>query len=358
MARPQATYDGLRSACGAPMTILNNGSQAVDAENWELNQYTYDTYLWRLLDVAMSVFQWKNLPKGVDPRMLELWLLTNGFCVFFYDEALKEASKNYWTAGKAPEGYAVLQGMIGGHWDMYNYPTNINAYSVNGMNIRLTPENAVIIYNDYLRVPMWATIQLYAYRLAELERTIDVNIRAQKTPKVLRCDKAEQLTFKNLVKEIDGNQYAIFANKNLDLKSIEVLDLTAPYVAGDLNYLKHQIWNEALTYLGVENVSTEKKDRLVSNEVMAGMGDVEAQRFTRLNARKWACEQINELFGLDVDCEFRSGVYIKADGYGAQEIITNGMKTDIDLNREGRYSGDDSPGVMAALKKLLGGMRK
>lgn len=222
-------YSGLRNAAGEPFSILNNGQQAQQFENVSMNMLTYDSYFWRLLDVGISVFEWTGLPKGVDPRMLEMWLMLNGFCVFFYDPILKEASREYWTAGKAPEGYAVLQAMISGHWDMYNYPTDIRAYSVNGMNIPLKPDNSVLIFNSYLRIPMIMTLQLYAKRLAEIDRTIDINVRAQKTPKVVRCDKQEELTFKNLVKQIDGNEYAIFGNKNLDLKNLEVLDLTASF---------------------------------------------------------------------------------------------------------------------------------
>ena len=120
--------------------------------------------------------------------------------------------------------------------------------------------------------------------------------------------------------------------------------------------MKHQYWNEALTYLGVENVTTEKKERLVSNEVMSNMGDVEAQRFTRLNARKRACEQINELFGLEVDCEFRSGIYIKADGYGAQNIATTGMNpsTTPTTGGEGYETASDSAGLVRRIRELLG----
>lgn len=334
--------------------ILLNGSLHRDGQRVYDNNMSYDLYMWRLLDLAMSVFEWSNLPKGIDPRMLEYWLLFNGFCCFFKDDDLKDASKEYWTGGKAPEGYAVLQCMIDGHWDMYNYPTSVRAYSVNGLNVELNTENSVIIFNDYLRIPMYYTLEMYARRLAEIDRTIDVNVRAQKTPKVVRCSREQRLTFENLSKEVDENEYWIMGDKNLDLNDVEVLDLTAPYVSNELQVLKHQYWNEALTYIGIENVNTEKKERLVSDEVMTNMGDVEAQRFTRLNARKWACEQINEAFGLDVQCEFRSGIYIKADGYGAQQIATDGMEAGT---VQGSGAGYGDGGIMAKLASVLGGGR-
>lgn len=345
-------YTGLRMPDGSmPPGIMQNGKRAEDRENVVMNNASYLMYLWRLLDLAMSVFEWKNLPDGVDPRMLEMWLLQNGFCVFFYDEDLK-----YSSHGEAPEGYAVLQCMINGRWDMYNYPIDRRAYAVNGLNVELDETNSVLIFNDYLRVPMFPTLQLYAQRLAEIDRTIDVNVMNQKTPKIIRCNEKQRLTFQNLMMQAQGNVYWIMSDKNVDLKDVDILDVSAPYISNELQILKHQYWNEALTFLGVENVTTEKKERLIQNEVMSNMGDVEAQRFTRLNARKLACKQINDLFGLEVDCDFRSGIYIKADGYGSHQIATTGMQTGKLPGEPGTGYADenDSGGILAQIKKLLG----
>lgn len=349
-------FNGYRFPDGTPFgamgNIINNGDRATEGENVVMNNNTYWMYLWRLMDLAMSVFSWSNLPKGVDPRMLEMWLLQNGFCVFFYDEDLKYSSL---SDDNAPEGYAVLQAMINGQWDMYNYPKERRAYSVNGINVQLNEKNSVLIFNDYLRVPMFPTLQLYAQRLAEIDRTIDINVMNQKTPKIVRCDEKQRLTFKNLMMQAQGNIYWIFGDKNLDLKNIDVLDVSAPYVGNELQILKHQYWNEALTFLGIENVTTEKKERLVTNEVMSNMGDVEAQRFTRLNARKYACQQINELFGLDVNCEFRSGVYIKADGFGSRELATTGMyDSTMPINDAGYESDNTNGSVIASIRRMLG----
>lgn len=350
-------YTGLRMPDGTipkgamPSGIMQSGNRAQDRENVVMNQATYMTYLWRLMDLAISVFEWKNLPKGVDARMLELWLLQNGFCVFFKDEDLK-----YSTYNEAPEGYAVLQCMIAGQWDMYNYPMDRRAYAVNGFNVELDETNSVLIFNDYLRVPMFPTLQLYAQRLAEIDRTIDVNVMAQKTPKIIRCDEKQRLTFENMMMQVQGNVYYIMSDKNVDLKDVEVIDTSAPYVGNHLQILKHQYWNEALTFLGVENVTTEKKERLISTEVMSNMGDVEAQRFVRLNARKQACEKINEVFGLEIDCDFRSGIYIKADGYGSQQIATSGMRSgNIPTEQGTGYTQPaDSVGIIAKMKEILG----
>lgn len=302
-----------------PELIMNNGKLNQDYEKRWMNEVSYLSYLYRLMDYAMSVFQWHDLPEGVDERMMEYWLLTNGMVAFFYDNAL-EGSKD------APDGYACLPCILGGQWDMYNYPKDRTAYTVQGANYNLNEDDSVLVFNSYLRVPMMPTIQWYAKRLGNLDRTIDVNIEQQKTPKILRGDQSQKLTLTNMMQQVQENSLWIWWYKGMDMGMVDVLDTAAPFVSKDLQTVKHQIWNEALTYLGVENVNTEKKERLVSDEVMSNMGDVEASRFTRLNARQQACDKINTLFGLDVSVTFRSGSYIKAEGYASRPIPVTGMQ--------------------------------
>lgn len=316
-------YTGIFTPSGmVPPGIMQDGARAQHGETFLNNQETATMYMWRLMDLAMSVFNWKNLPEGVDERMLEFWLLRDGFVGFFFDEMIKSDDKR-----RAPEGYAVLPLMIQGTWDIYEYPKERKAYAVNGFNYECNEENSVIIFNNYLRVPMWNTLWQYAWRLADAQRTVDINIRQQRTARLIRCDERQRLTFKNIAAELDEGQAWLLLDKNVDVNNLEVLDLTTPYIGDEVQRYKHQIWNEALTYLGIENVNTDKKERMVSDEVINNMGDVESERFTRLNARKQACDEINKLFGLDIDVEFRSGAYIRTANTGNSRVSTaEGMK--------------------------------
>lgn len=323
-------YTGMFMPSGmVPPSIMQDGQRAQNAESFLTNQDTATMFMWRLMQLGISVFQWKNLPKGVDERMLEFWLMRDGFVGFFYDEMLKSDEKR-----RAPEGYAVLPMLIQGAWDMYEYPTDRTAYAVNGFQYDCTEDNSVLIFNNYLRVPMWLTMWQYAYRLAETQRTIDINCKQQRTARVIRCDEKQRLTYLNAAKEVDEGRNWVHGDKNLDLDDFQVFDITTPFVANEMQIYKHQLWNEALTYLGIENVNTDKKERLISDEVVNNMGDVEAERFTRLNARKQACQQINDLFGLDVDVEFRSGTYIRTGATGNAQIETSSMQ-------ESTVPGDD-----------------
>lgn len=260
-------------------------------ESLSMNNYTYMQYAYRLMELSISMFEWKNLPEGVDERFLEMVLFTDGHAVFFKDDELGD--------------YLALQCLINGKLNVYRIPINRRAFAVNGYQKQLTDKDSVIIFNNMLHTNSWLDVKMFAKRLYNLDRIIDVNANAQKTPILIKGSEQQRLTLTNLYKEYDGNAPVIFADKSLDMNALQVLSTQAPYVADKIYQLKTQIWNEALTYLGISNVSFQKRERMVSDEVTRSQGGTVASRYSRLNARRQACEQINKMFGLNIDCNFR-----------------------------------------------------
>lgn len=264
-----------------------------DSQFWEssmMNNITYQHYYDRLTELAISMFEWKNLPDSVDPRFLELTLHTYGVAVYFKDDVM---------------GDLALRVALGGGFDVYNIPVNRRAYASNGYQNQLTDSNSVLIYNNYLHTNSKANIEMYARRLYNLDRAIDVNANAQKTPVLILCDETQRLTMRNLYMQYDGNVPFIFGDKALNPKALTVLKTDAPYVADKLYTLKTQVWNEALTYLGISNVNTQKKERMISDEVTRNMGGVIASRYSRLESRREAVEKINRMFGTNIEVNYR-----------------------------------------------------
>ena len=260
-------------------------------ESLSMNNYTYMQYAYRLMELSISMFEWKNLPEGIDERFLEIVLFTDGHAVFFKDDELGD--------------YLALQCLINGKLNVYRIPIKRRAFAVNGYQKQLTDKDSVIIFNNMLHTNSWLDVKMFSKRLYNLDRIIDVNANAQKTPILIKGNEQQRLTLTNLYKEYDGNAPVIFADKSLDMNALQVLSTQAPYVADKIYQLKTQIWNEALTYLGISNVSFQKRERMVSDEVTRSQGGTVASRYSRLNARRQACEQINKMFGLNIECDFR-----------------------------------------------------
>lgn len=275
------------------------------------NTYTYKFYLERLTELSISMFKWDNLPDSIDPRFLEMVLFTNGSVVFFKDEDLEEFTGLSDTVTQDGT-YLALPVAMNGRWNVYNVPVSYRAYASNGYNKVLDVNNSVIIYNNMTRTNSTLACELYARRLWNLDRTIDVNCNAQKTPVIVRANERQRLTMLNLAKEYDGNVPFIFADKDLDLNDIKAINTQAPYVSDKLYEIKNQIWNEALTYLGISNVNYQKRERLITDEVIRNQGGTIASRYSRLEARREAAEKINKMFNLNITVDYRED-YREAD---------------------------------------------
>lgn len=259
---------------------------------WEsalLNNATYIDYYNRLMEIGIGRFQWRNLPDTVDERFLELTLFAEGKAIFFKDEEL---------------GYLTLQCALNGPMDVYRNPINRRAFASNGYNIELDSSNSVIIYNNLLRKPCMRDVEMFAKRLYNIDRAIDVNANAQKTPILIKCNDSQRLTMLNTYKNYDGNEPVIFGTDDFNDKNFGVLQTGAPYVCDKLYNLKTQYWNEALTYLGITNTNTMKRERLLSEEITRNMGGIIASRNAPLEARQKAADAINKMFGLNIEVDF------------------------------------------------------
>nr|DAJ64117.1 MAG TPA: upper collar protein [Caudoviricetes sp.] len=271
------------------MSITQRFRKEAERENIE----SYNFWFNRITEIALAGIKYENLPPEIDARFIELILCFDGKALFYYDEELEE--------------FVVLQFYSSSTFDIYREPFKRVAFSpaVNYRNKNLSNENSVIIWNNSTRSNEILALRSYAKRISECERIIDVNVKGQKTPKIILTEDSQRLTMENLFRQYDGNIPFIFGTKGLStLSEINVLDVTTPYIADKLQILKRQIISEALTYFGIDNANTEKKERLVSDEVTANFGGVEIARLTRLKAREEAVAKINKMFNLNIKVKF------------------------------------------------------
>lgn len=290
--------------------ILNAKPCIRNINSERLNRNTFNDYFNRLFELAINMFKWENLPDTVDERFLELALCEKGYCLYFNDDIM---------------GNLALTCMIGGELDVYRIPTRRIAFAVNGYQAERTNKDSVLIFNNYLHTPTMQTISLYAERLTAIERAIDVNVNAQKTPIAILTDEKQKRTVEEIYRKYEGNAPVIIGAKNLDLDSVKALTTGAPYVADKLNILKRQIWNEALTFFGIENANTEKRERLVSDEITSNLGGVQAQRYVMLNAREQAADKINRMFGTNISVKFRQDI-LGLEGVSEDGSLYSGIR--------------------------------
>ena len=263
------------------------------------NLYSYNIYSDKLKEIVVTLYKWVGLPDEIDERFLELSLFEKGNIVFSKDEDA--------------DLYFVMRSANVGEWDLYNRPKRRDLYANTGINLVRDNSNSVIIYNNVLRTSSWPVVNYFADRFYFYDNVIDLNINAQKTPVLIRCNENERLTMQNLYEKYEGGQPVIFGDKNLSTTPIEVLKTDAPFVANDVYDMKVKYWNEFLTYFGVSNVNINKKERMTTDEVNRQLGGAIAARGSGLLMRKQACDEINRMFGLDIDVIFNEDYQLRVD---------------------------------------------
>ena len=294
---------------------LNRKNQEFVDSN-TLNVLTYYDYLNRFEKVARNVFEWVNLPTSMNADYLEK-------CLYYYGQAVLIKDKNY--------GFINLKASDSGDINIYDLPTKLHCYSNNYQTNRklyvssegLTEEQrkaketqeCILVRNTWDRIPTYGTMNLFALRLYEAERTSDTNLKAQKTPVLILVDEKQRLLLENLYSQYDGNKPFIFGDKlQLDKGLIQAISTLAPFLLDKLQDYKKEIWNEALTFLGINNIMIDKKERLITDEANSNNELINLNLQSFLAPRKLACEQFNEKFGLTgtdkaIDVRVRSDLH-------------------------------------------------
>lgn len=264
--------------------------------NTQLSNFkTYHQYLNKMLLLAENVFQYKNIDNFVDMSVINLELITKGSVAWFYDDVVKMV--------------VALPYSNVGDLDMYGRPTKIMARAKNGRYYRyLDRDEFVIMYDNDSHLPIYSNILSSAERMALYKRTIDINARQQQTPRFWKTSEDNKKTINELVNEVEANVNTIITYDNIDIDETSLVLSPAPYVADKLTELKKEEWAEFLELIGISNLSVQKKERVITDEIASTLGGTIASRYSRFESRRKAIEEINKKWGTKIEVEFYDGL--------------------------------------------------
>ena len=271
-----------------PFVPLKNESNSALFSNSILDSL----YRGRLHELAMARFKWENLPQEIDERFLEMTLNEYAMGAFFFDDVAQR--------------YVFLPAMINGDYNIYNDPIQYRVWAINGYQRELTMENSVIVYNNMIKSPTFPWLDYYAEQLYDIDQSRRVNILAQKTPVLFRGTQKQQLTLKNIWLKYTGNEPLIMIDDSVDKDSFTVFKTDAPFLGEELTQMRRHMMGEIMIYLGYETQeATQKQERVLAGEVRAAQSESMSYRFSPLVMRRQAAEQINKMFGLNIEVNFR-----------------------------------------------------
>lgn len=290
------------------------------------NDLTYNFYLNALLQIALSMFEWENLPLSMNGQWLEWCLVSQGQAALLYDPEI---------------GFVNTSAVVRGNLNMYGRPVSIECYSYDYCKARKVYSGlgepgpreyeAILVENMIQRTPTLPHLQLFAMRLTECMRSEDVNVKNQKTPLAILTDQKQELSVKNAYEQVNGNSPVVIGDKNNSiLENFKTLQTAAPFIADKLQLYRRKIFQEALEWLGVNCIVDNKKERLISGEADANNEVVNLNLQAFLAPRQRACRYFNEKYGFvgtdkEIKVKVRSDLYniIKTNESIVSEFVSD-----------------------------------
>lgn len=272
------------------------------------NQSLFMELFNRWSNLAITRFDWQNLPLGVDERVLNMGLYLQGSCAFFKHEALD---------------LTALPCTLGNTFNILWQPTSVTVHGFGFSKTLLDPAEFGFVRATPSGIPLAITVYEYTKRMADCLRAIDVLCQRMKRPYVIMANEKQRLTIQNLFKNIKDNEEIIITNKDfpIDGSSFDVAPL--PW-SGNLT----QLWEtykkyERILYtaLGINTVDNEKKERVVVDEVNANNMVIEMSNEVSIKEITLCLEDVNRKFGTDISVEMKElSAYSEEDGFNYLNI--------------------------------------
>lgn len=306
------------------------------AIKWQQSAKTYRTYAmwWRLFyTAATTCFKWDGMPSEVDTRFLERILFLSGSAALT-KRAPKSKTLPLWVAARFSQQ---------GNPDIYNNPNTIrlqfpngapdlrrhlNAWvrrsgNQHGSAARLMQPDAVAVWDNLQRLPLYDEIDLICTRLAEFDLTIDQNMRAMRVPYVINVSEEGKKNAEIMFNKVNAGEPALYLSPlSNGVVSLQVFNSGIDYNVDKMLNDELKLVSQAYTLLGIDNnAAAEKKERVQTAETLANNEQFMVQRQSRYLARVQAADRARELFGLDLRPVWSVPHVPVADGSGSVSLL-------------------------------------
>lgn len=263
----------------------------------------------RLLRLGSSAIKWEGFPTSIDKVYLEYLLLRNGSAIILNDPEM---------------GLVCGQNASTGILDIYGYPQNRSVIFRNGLQVFCNVNESVIIYNNSMRRGDTWMYEIFANDLANIDMAVRVNINSQKTMPIIPSSLEQSLSMKNLYSDIEENKgMRIVDNSSMDIeafKSALQFDNRKSFTSDNMIMVQRELWNRCLTFMGINNVNVEKRERVNTFETTSNLDEIYIMRRDRINSRERACEIMEKKWGIKVTVDYYSDLIAKEGRVNNGEI--------------------------------------
>lgn len=265
-----------------------------------LNNKTAGFYFRYLLEKAISVFKW-DVPKTWNEDYLCYVLYLAGFVgVVKTDEF-----------GVIPQ-WGTLAG-----YNVFHAPARfLFSNSLIGTYDLIIHEECEIIklQGDYMGI--CDLVAYYAAQMALLSEAVMMNSTNSKLSKVFWAkDQATAESFKKLFDKVNSGEPMVAIDKALKEKTDEQKsaltwewyseNLKENYLVSDMLSDLRKLENDFCTAIGIPNANTDKRERLIKDEVNANNVETSTRAARWLERIQDCVKRVNEMYGLDIKVDWR-----------------------------------------------------
>lgn len=271
----------------------------------------YNFFAKYLLQKCMSVFKFR-LPKTWSRDYLL-------YCLFCWGRVAIINTDKY---GVIPQGCG-LQG-----YNIFYEPTNatISNPLLRGLLTPRIGSECVVLKLQPNYGSIMDLVSFYAQELALAAEAVDVNLLNTKLAfGFAASSKTAAESFKKLYDNIASGEPMVVYDKSLlnddGSPSWQLFnqDLATTYVADKILLNMRQIEAEFDTKVGIPNANTDKKERLISDEVNANNVETQTLAELWLDSLKAGCKQANAMFGIRISVDWR----VKPQTAEVKEVATD-----------------------------------
>lgn len=307
-----------------------------DAQNGNEIELLKDVYMNYFQNIACTMFDWHNMGNQFDARFAEAALFWNGWVTICWDDLLESFVCGNTIAGGADDGVG---------FNMYGDYTSSQINAVNGYNRMLNKYNSVIVYNDFSRISNTATgatpfspkqyLEHIVSEMAYTQETKMVNLTSMGSPLIFTGTDEQRLSLFQMIEKFVYRKRFIMLNKEqFDKDDIKAVDTGVQCWLQNLDDSFERARNKGLTYLGVNNAMTSKRERLIVDEVNANNAEISTMAMSKLISRNTALEKLNKIFGS------KCYVTLRESAMPFEDADTNNKDTN-DYERPEREEGVD-----------------
>lgn len=280
---------------GMPKVPTNEAMLVI--RNSEIYQYYYN----RLINLALSQFEWHDLPPGVDAWYLEKTLLFNGKAAIY-----NPMFTDIWLGTSY-----VQRNTKYGMYDVYGYPRDIWGIPDGGYShtaqIEVTPGKFMICYDNRTpsHISLVPQMDLYAKLLWEIHDSFRAQVEHQLNPWLVVAPTTMKTTVQNFFNRFLGHQRMIQLNKGLKPEDIKTLDERTQFYGLEMLECLRRTWSEALLMLGITSART-KKERYTNVELTMDAMESAVSLSSRMMNRLELCNKMNKRFGFNMSVNLTS----------------------------------------------------